>query len=75
MADIPGLGTVTVDVRPNLTGFTAAVRKAQYAIDLYAFAKWCEDNGHLTSGIHLDTLVDRYISTIESGEGADNPPN
>jgi hypothetical protein len=70
------VGTATIKIVPDLTGFTESIRKAQYAIVLHGFALWLSTQGLLNIGGQgwrpggLATLVDQYLATTEGDESA-----
>jgi len=65
------IGTATIRIVPDLTGFTESLTKAQHAIILHGFAMWLKKNGHLI-GQAPSRIVDEYLATTtESDESAD----
>jgi hypothetical protein len=66
------IGTVTVKVIPDLTGFTGSVRKAVFSLALDSYTVWLTNKGYIDIGGKgwkpAGDLVDQYLA--ESGEGA-----
>lgn len=66
------VGTVTVKVEPDITGFTKSIRAALYALVLLQFLQWLDKRGLLKDGMDpRSEIVDQFIA----GQAEDEPPS
>lgn len=63
---MPEIGTATIKVVPDLTGFTESVRKAVFSLALHSYTVWLTNKGYIDIGGKgwkpAGDLVDQYLA-------------